>query len=441
MAGKGRKAAQHLLGEDNEEKSETSIDMQAMLRLILEGNEKAEARRVADAKDLETSRLAEAERAEARLIAAEERAEARKRADKIAEEERAELRAEAKRAKELEEKIAAEDRAEVKRARRVLAEEEAEQAKERAARLASDRMLEQQEVLAAKQYEQQRALICMQAEIGEKAATAHRLEQTVSRKRDRAIASIPNHRECENVEEFLLTAERRLGARDVPEKDWLVTLASKLSGKTGSMWQDLCAVSDDYQEVKAKLLRVCGYTAKVAAELFFGYKPDQVKGMTADQLYHRGVQLFRRLVAPHKVGEEAEFAILKGWVSSVIPKRARMVLDARTVTNVTELVEALQDHLMMEGDRTEGQAVVFRKQAHGSEGSSSGKKKGSSGANCFKCGKPGHKAFECWQGKGSSGGSYKPAVNPTSTPSTIICYTVGKKGTRVPSAPGLRRRR
>ena len=90
MAGKNRKAAQHL-GEDNEEKSETSIDMQAMLRLILEGNEKAEARRVADAQDLETSRLAEAERAEARLIAAEERAEARKRADKIAEEERAEL--------------------------------------------------------------------------------------------------------------------------------------------------------------------------------------------------------------------------------------------------------------------------------------------------------------------------------------------------------------
>ena len=161
----------------------------------------------------------------------------------------------------------------------MLAEEEAEKTKERAARLASDRMLEQQKVLAAKQYEQQRALICMQAEIGEKAAAAHRVEQTASRKRDRAIASIPNHRECDDVEEFLLTAERRLGAGEVPEKEWLVTLASKLSGKTGSMWQDLCAVCDDYQEVKAKLLRVCGYTAKVAAELFLGYKPDQVKGI------------------------------------------------------------------------------------------------------------------------------------------------------------------
>ena len=141
-------------------------------------------------------------------------------------------------------------------------------------------------------------------------------------------------------------------------------------------------------------------------------------------------------MAPHKVGEEAEFAILKGWVSSVIPKRARMVLDARAVTNVTELVEALQDHLMMEGDRTEGEAVVFNGSNEGS-----GEKKGSSGAgaNCYKCGKPGHKAFECWQGKGSSGGSYKPAVAPTSTPSTIVCYTCGEEGHKSPQCPRIKK--
>ena len=454
MAGKNRKAAQHV-GEDMDERSEASVDMQAIMKLMLEGNEKADARRVADALEADrraearsekaaADKLAEEDRAEARRIAAEDRAEARRRADKIAEEERAELRAEAKRARELEERIAAEERAEVKRARRVLAEEEAEKAKERAAQIASDRLIEQQEVLAAKQYEQQRALMCMQAEIGKKAAAAHRVEQTASRKRDRAIASIPSHRQCDDIEEFLLTAERRLGAGEVPEREWLVTLASKLSGKTGSMWQDLCAVCDSYQEVKAKLLKVCGYTAKVAAELFFGYKPDQVKGMTADQLYHRGVQLFRRLVAPHKVGEEAEFAILKGWVSSVVPKRARTVLDARAVTNVTELVEALQDHLMMEGDRTEGQAVVFRRQAHGSN-EGSGERKGTSGAsgvNCYKCGKPGHKAFECWQNKGSTGstgGSYKPAVASSSTPSTVICYTCGEEGHKSPQCPRIKK--
>ena len=108
--------------------------------------------------------------------------------------------------------------------------------------------------MAAKQYEQQVALMRMQAEIGEKAANAHREEQTASRKRERAVASIPSFKESEDVEEFLLTAERRLTAGEIPEKDWLTTLASKLSGKTGSMWQDLCATCDDYQEVKTRLL-------------------------------------------------------------------------------------------------------------------------------------------------------------------------------------------
>ena len=45
MAGKGRKVAQHI-GEDTDEKSEASIDMQAMMKLMLEGNERAEARRL-----------------------------------------------------------------------------------------------------------------------------------------------------------------------------------------------------------------------------------------------------------------------------------------------------------------------------------------------------------------------------------------------------------
>ena len=52
----------------------------------------------------------------------------------------------------------------------------------------------------------------IQAELGEKAAQSHRDEQTNDRKRDRAVASIPNFREGEDVVEFLLTAERRLRA-------------------------------------------------------------------------------------------------------------------------------------------------------------------------------------------------------------------------------------
>lgn len=70
--------------------------------------------------------------------------------------------------------------------------------------------------------------------------------------------------------------------------EWIATISSKLSGKIGSAWQDICGSVDDYQEAKGRLLKVCGYTPKLAAERFWGFRPEQNKGLTADQLYHRG---------------------------------------------------------------------------------------------------------------------------------------------------------
>ena len=46
-----------------------------------------------------------------------------------------------------------------------------------------------------------------------------------------------------------MTAERKLRAGEIPEGEWLTTIASKLNGKMGSSWQDLCVAVDDYQEV------------------------------------------------------------------------------------------------------------------------------------------------------------------------------------------------
>ena len=261
MAGRNKKAAVSAEEEgESRTQSESSSEMGALLRMFLEENARAEARRLAE------------------VVSAEERAEARRLAE------------------------------------------------------------------AKAAYDQQVALIQLQADIGEKAARAyreeqeraaqlnreeqertakvHREEQDAERRRDRAIASVPNYREGEDVEDFLQTAERRLGVGGIKEEDWVVVLASKLSGKLGSVWQDICAMVEDYQEVKNKVLKVCGYTPKLAAEVFFGFKSDQGSGMTADQLYHRGLQLFRRMVAPHKAGEELEFAILRGWVSAVVPVRA-----------------------------------------------------------------------------------------------------------------------
>ena len=413
MAGKGRKAAQQVEEEDLDKSESGSV--REMMKMLLEGNERAEARRIADARAVEASRLAEIE-----VL----------RVNKIAEEERAELmedRAEARRVAEV---IAAEERAEEKRRRKLTEEEEAGRAKEWAAQIASGRLLEQQAEFAAKQFEQQKALLQIQAELGEKAAQAHREDQSIIRRRERAVSSVPNYREGDDVEEFLLTAERRLKAGGIPEEEWLTTIGSKLGGKMGNAWQDLCVVVEDYQEVKSRMLKVCGYTAKLAGEVFYGFKREQVKGMTADQLYHRGVQLFRRMVAPIKASEALEFAILRAWVCSIIPKQARAVLDVRAVATAAELVDALQDFLMVEGDRTEGQAAVFRKQACKEENS----EKKVFGASCFTCGKLGHKAIDCWQSKGGA----TSLVDPSSSSKVIKCFTCGEEGHKSPQCPKIK---
>ena len=274
------------------------------------------------------------------------------------------------------------------------------------------------------------------------AANERRVEQEMSKKRDRAVLSVSTYRDGDDIEEYLMTAERKLRAGEVPEGEWLTHLAAKLTGRMGTTWQDLCVDEVDYSEVKAKLLKICGYTPKVAAELFFNFKSEQIRCMTADQVYLRGVQLFRRLIAPEKAGERLEFNILKGWVSSIIPRKAKMALDIRSVDNVTELLGALQDHLMLEGDRTDGQAVVFRRQGHAHGVEVREDRKSGAGMTCYKCRKPGHKAADCWQVKGGTSSVTKSAGTPSSSSSSarvITCYTCGEEGHKSPQCTQIKK--
>ena len=65
---------------------------------------------------------------------------------------------------------------------------------------AVQRQVDQQETFAEKQFDQQVALLTVQAELGEEAARLHREELNFNKKRGRAIASIPNLMEGEDVE-------------------------------------------------------------------------------------------------------------------------------------------------------------------------------------------------------------------------------------------------
>ena len=311
----------------------------------------------------------------------------------------------------------------------VAREERKEEARIEREAEANRRLLEQQAAIEQRQYDQQTALIKLQAEIGEKATMAYREGQSSDRKRDRALFSVPVLREGDDVEEFLVTAEGRLKVAEVGMEEWIPIINSRLSGKLAVAWQDVTLTVGDYQEAKDRFLKMCGYTPMLAADRFYGFKLEHCKGLTADQLYHKGQQLLRRMIAPGTQTAEVEYAVLKGWVGSLIPKRARVAIDARVITSAAELVNALQDFLVLEGDRCEGQAATFKY-----KGGEASRERGTP-ITCFKCGKVGHKAVDCWKGGASvaKGG----ATATVGVVHKIICYNCGEEGHKSPQCPKL----
>ena len=293
---------------------------------------------------------------------------------------------------------------------------------------ARKQVAELQAAADARQFEQQVQLLKVQAEMGDKASKAHREAAATDRRRDRALFNIASCKEEDDLEEFMMVMERRLEVAGIAREEWVTIVESKLSGKIAIAWQDVVATTDNYQEARDKLLKSCGYTPRVAADKFFGFKVDQSKGLTADQLYHTGQQLSRRMLAPGRLNEEMEFALVKGWMGMVIPRKARAAMDARVTENAAELVSVLQDFLALEG---EGRTATFKKS--GGEYVREFARDKPFQVTCFKCGKVGHKAADCW--KGSSSVPKSGTVPSTGVAPKILCHTCGVEGHKSPQCP------
>ena len=287
---------------------------------------------------------------------------------------------------------------------------------------------EQQAAIEARQYEQQLALIRLQADIGKEASRVHRETQLQDRKKDRALFSVPVLKEGEDLEDFLVMIEGRMEAAEIGREEWVASISSKLTGRLASTWREITLATHDYAAARTRLLEGSGYTAMTAADKFFGFKQEQCKGLSAGELYQKGQQLARRIMAPGIPNPEIEFALLRGWVGSVIPKRARAAMDARRITTAAELIAALQDHLALEGETGSGQTAVFRGKSVGE-----GHLERRAPITCYTCGKVGHRAADCWQAK--SGVSAPKAGVAGNVVHKVVCYTYGEEGHKSPQCP------
>ena len=441
MAGKNTRK-HHQPSGDTQETSNEGVDERSFLEIFITSQAKRDEEMIERMEAARKDQIAAEERARKEQLAAEERAEERRVKAEIAAEEREEKRRERAKIAEEERMEARALEKEKRKREEVRRLEEANKEREEMARRAADKTAELQEEATKKAFEQQKVLMELQADLGKKAAEAHRVESERSRQRDRAISGLPNYQKGEDVEEFLLATERKLTVGEIPEGDWLPLVASKLNGEVGASWQELCMGEGDYQAVRAALLKGCGYTPRAAGEAYHAFRFEHLKGLAGDQVYRKGAQLLKRMVAPIVLDKGLEFRLVKPWVYACVGRRARAVLDARVVTDADSLVRGLQDYLASEGDRVSGKTAVFggegpssRRQVYNSDSEKDRRKAGMAGGNsgssmkCFKCGKLGHKAADCWQGgpgaKQAEGSSMK-----------IVCYICGVEGHKATACPG-----
>ena len=294
-----------------------------------------------------------------------------------------------------------------------------------------------QEEYDRRQHDNNMAVLRAQQEMGEQSSRVNREFHEQDKRRDRVLFGMPMYKEGEDLEEYFSATERRMVAAKLPQGDWQTMLDARFSGRVAVAWRDITSEELGFQEAKNRLLKSCGYTPKVASDAYYGFRPENCRGLTADQLYSKGQQLLRRLVAPAKLAGEAEFSLLKGWIYAVVPRRARAALDARSVEDVTGLIGALQDFLAVEGEKGEGQTATFKK------GAVEGREK-SAAVTCFKCGRVGHKkASDCWGAKAASssrnyGAGSAPGAVPMAEDSSVakvVCYSCGIEGHKSPQCP------
>ena len=107
----------------------------------------------------------------------------------------------------------------------------------------------------------------------------------------------------------------------------------------------------DYWGVRTALLKGKGYTPGQAGDDFFTFKQEHLKGLAGEQVFKKGAQLLKRMVAPTILEKSTIFKIVKPWVLACVGRRARATLEAREIADAEALGRGLQTFYLMRGKK------------------------------------------------------------------------------------------
>ncbi len=244
--------------------------------------------------------------------------------------------------------------------------------------------------------------------------------------REQVLSGIALYKEGDDLEGYLRVVEDSYIKAGLAKCEWMFNLRAKLVGKALEFFSEISGTTNDYDEARSRLLTCMGYTAKRSGIEYYDVCKETLRKLDPDSLIAKGKALFKRTCGEHIPDSVTICHHVKAWVYNVLTHKARSYVDARSINNLEELASTLRDYVTIEGSLKGGVKASFQPKLDKKEIIS-----------CFKCGKVGHKAVDCYSRTYSKplSGSQSNHHRKYGPRQQIVCYNCGESGHKVPQCP------